>query len=350
MSATLRHFQPGDGPAFAALAAASPDTGVIAFSTRYHVEPYEYLIDNQTQQVGVVAVHPDHDGLVGAGLVRLGQVQFNGAITPMGYLNTLIVHPAFRRQGIARQLAAWRVRYAQEQLGEGAIIVANIQRGNTGSIRNAQTWATQFFGRITVAPLSMLMEPPTLLSAARIRPAESDDYAEFAEKANRCYAEHQLYPPLSPEGMAQAVQPVRGGIAHKHWWLAENAQGDLLAGALLTDNSRQWDLTVAAMPTYMKALNALLHVIPTSGILRNLVVSYLWFLPQQEQTAADFVRQMRYHWREQADVLGITFDSRSRIRHMLAVRPWVPTTRLMVALRSTVPADETRPIQPYLGF
>jgi len=37
-------------------------------------------------------------------------------------------------------LAAWRVAYAREQVGQGGAILAFIQKGNSGSLATSEKW------------------------------------------------------------------------------------------------------------------------------------------------------------------------------------------------------------------
>ncbi len=44
----------------------------------------------------------------------------------------------FRQRGIASRLAEWRVEYVHQHMGDEAVILAYIQKGNTGSQKTAQ--------------------------------------------------------------------------------------------------------------------------------------------------------------------------------------------------------------------
>src|SRR5262245_54820697 len=111
---SLRQMLPSDGPAIKRLNEQTPDTGAIRFSAQYHYDAYEVLMTLHPGVTGVVAEAPDHDGLVGMGLVTLGECQYEGEMRPYAYLSTLGVHPDYRRRGIAGQLALWRFGKAQE--------------------------------------------------------------------------------------------------------------------------------------------------------------------------------------------------------------------------------------------
>ncbi|HFQ95389.1 MAG TPA: GNAT family N-acetyltransferase, partial [Anaerolineae bacterium] len=141
---TLRPLTPDDGPAFARLLLASPDTGRIHLTPHYVVDPCEAIRASQEDDfLGVVAETPGFDGLVGAGLVRFGRAQIEGEVRPYAFLNPLIVHPDHRRQGIATALVRWRVQAARDRFGDAAVIWALIQRGNVGSVRTVTKFLPQ---------------------------------------------------------------------------------------------------------------------------------------------------------------------------------------------------------------
>ena len=56
-----------------------------------------------------------------------------------GLLNTLVVHPDFRRRGIATALVTWCVQAARERFGDEGVVWALIQRGNVGSVTPFET-------------------------------------------------------------------------------------------------------------------------------------------------------------------------------------------------------------------
>ncbi len=78
------------------------------------------------------------DGLVGAGFVDFGHCNFEGELRDYASLSGVVVHPHFRRRGIASRLAQWRVEYAREHIGDGGVILTSIQEENTGSFAVAK--------------------------------------------------------------------------------------------------------------------------------------------------------------------------------------------------------------------
>ena len=183
-SLTLRPMTPDDGPAFSRLLLAAPDTGRITFTLHYLGDPWESLRARQGDDfLGVVAEIPGHEELVGAGLIRFGRMQLEGRIYPFAYLNTLVVHPDFRRQGIATALVRWRVGAARERLGEDAVIWAHIQQGNVGSVRTVTKFLPQMLPDRDVSILmNARSKPPKAVSGWRIATAQEDDLPDIVIK------------------------------------------------------------------------------------------------------------------------------------------------------------------------
>ena len=108
----LRSLTPADGPAIAALGEQSPETGAVAFHSEFHYDPYTALLALRPSTIGVAAEAPDHDGLVGLGLVSFGECCYEGALRPYAYFYSLSVHPAYRRRGLATIVVAATVAHA----------------------------------------------------------------------------------------------------------------------------------------------------------------------------------------------------------------------------------------------
>ncbi len=176
---TLRPFEPEDGSAFAQLLLDSPDTGRIHFTSHYQVDPYVALSVRQGDFLGIVAETPGQEGLIGAGLVRFRQAQIEGELRPSALLNTLIVHPRFRRQGIASALVEWLVRAARQRFGDEGVIWASIQRGNVGSVRTVTKFLPQMIpDRLITIPMKMWNKPPKPVPGWRVREASKDELAQ----------------------------------------------------------------------------------------------------------------------------------------------------------------------------
>ena len=156
----LRPFVPQDGPAFGRLQLESPDTGRIHLTYHYQIDPYAALRARQGDFLGVVAEVSEHDGLAGACLVDFREAQIEGALRPCGLLNTLVVHPKFRRRGIATALVTQCVQAARERFGDEGLVWALIQRGNVGSVRTLTKHLRQTIPeRIVSIPMKVRSSP-----------------------------------------------------------------------------------------------------------------------------------------------------------------------------------------------
>jgi GNAT superfamily N-acetyltransferase len=153
----VREATAEDEAGLAALAAASPDGGAIAFRVERHVPEDQIARESEISECFVAEV----DGVVaGTGRLDIGTYRFEGEDTRYGLLNSLQVHPDYRRRGVAAQLTDRRLRRATELAGDDVACVAYIQAGNTASLANARRWAAQVGGRLVVTPVPMRRRPP----------------------------------------------------------------------------------------------------------------------------------------------------------------------------------------------
>ncbi len=134
---TLRPMILSDGPAINALARRCPDGGVVSVCSVFRENAFESLENLRPQTVGVAAESPHHEGLVGMGWVSLGRCRIQEETVPYALLNTFMVHPNWRGQGVAGELSQKAIECAAARLGREGLLVADIQAGNTASRRTA---------------------------------------------------------------------------------------------------------------------------------------------------------------------------------------------------------------------
>lgn len=339
----LRTMEPGDGASFSALAEAAPDGGLVTFFPRYLIDPYTHLVCEDPATTAVVVTHPEHPGIVGAGLVTLLDAYLGGTLHRAAYLSSLLVHPRVRRRGVATRIAAWRIQHARAQAGDDVVIFANIQQGNTASEGNAYKWATQFLPGPVVTPLPVLPKPPANPGGWAVRPAEDAELPQLAERANTFYAEYNLHVPV--EEAHKAMEP-----PHTQWMVAVDENGEIAAGVVLQETFRESELVVQHMPLAIRMANVFLKAIPPDGVLKQATLSYLWYVPGAESAARYLVKRLRHDWRNACKVLVFTYDRRSPLHDLLDITPWQPTTALNVALYSPQPVDEHALVNPFLRF
>ncbi len=180
----LRRLEAADGKALENLFSFSPDGGQFAISPRYQIDPYQALIKLAPNSAGAVAERIDTGEIVGVGLVQIEDRFLAGTLTPCAALHSLTVHPSYRQQGIATRLAEWRIAYAREQMGEGGVILAFIQKGNSGSLAAAEKWGAVRNQHIRNSLIRTRQKPPTAVSSLTIRKAIPAEYEQIAHSLN----------------------------------------------------------------------------------------------------------------------------------------------------------------------
>lgn len=343
----LREQVPDDEAALAALAAASPDGGLVAFSPVLHVPERAAAAGQHEESLGVVA--EDAAGaVVGAARVAFGRCRVAGEIRPFALLGGLAVHPRARHQGVGRALARRRLELAEDRCGTGVVALANIQQGNAASLANARTWADTTVGRLLVSPAPMRRRPPRARPDLLVREAVDADLAEVAAGLAAFTAGVELARVSTVESLRSwlAVRP--DGRAVNHVVVATDRAGRLLAGLGLREEGRLRSLTIQRMPAAFRAVNAVLAVVPPSGEMRNLVVDKVWFAPGRGDAARFLWQTVRWDWRDRGTSLVSTYDPRGPLRQVLRTPPWIPTTSMTVAVRSPVPVDGSRLLDPPL--
>jgi len=327
-SFSLRPFGPRDGPAFGQLLLASPDTGRIHTTRHYRVNPYAVLSVLQEDFSGVVAEMPGHEGLVGAGLIRFGRAQIEGALRPYALLNTLIVHPEFRKRGIASALVRWRVQAARERFGSDVVIWALIQQGNIGSVRTVTKHLKQIIAdRIRVIPMKMRHKPPKPVSGWRVRSAEREDLAEIAGHLNSFHREHNFYEPQTADTLARWLTASPLETPFRHYLILTDATGEMLAGAGVAEMYRLSKLHVVDMSPALRLLNMFLRMVPADGVSTELTIARLWHAPGQMRAAKHLLEHIRWQWRDGAAMALASVDRENPLVQAFPLRPWTPSTR-----------------------
>jgi len=336
-SFALRQFQPEDGAAYAALLAASPDTGSIGMAERFEIDPYQALVGVHGDAAGIVAEASGHDGLVGGALTRFGSCQWEGEVRPSALLNTVVVHPDFRRQGLASRLEETMAR----QFGEDGVFFAIIQRNNIGSERAAGKWASQIMrGRLASIPIKMRSTRPA--GPFIVRAVQPEDLAMVAERMNEFYREHNLYPPESAASLGDWLQRTPFGTRFRHYRVVTDKGGSLLAGMAVTETCRLRTTRVTHMSAVLRMLNLIFRVIPRSGQLRALTVSRAWYAPGRPEAMGHLLETARWEWREVGTTLVVFTDVRGPMMKICRVRPWTGSMIAGFALRAPVKSSEDR--------
>jgi predicted N-acetyltransferase YhbS len=333
----VRAARPEDQAALRALDEASPDGGTVTFRPELHVP------EDQVTRLADIAEHyvAEVDGVV-AGTARLdiGTCRFEGTDVRYALLNSLQVHPDYRRRGVAAELARSRLARAEELEGGDVVALAYIQAGNAGSLANARRWATQVGGRLVVAPIGVRRRPPRTAgktAGLTVRPAGPGELGPVAVAVNADQAGHDFARPWPAGRLAQWLADSPFPEPVNHYQVAVDQSGQLLAGLGIREEGRIASLVVERIPLPMRAANAVLRVVPRDGRMRNLVVSRLWFAPGRLDAARYLWEMTRWQWRDAGTSLVVAYDPRSPVRQVVAAPPWVPMTSTTIALRSRRP-------------
>jgi hypothetical protein len=259
-------------------------------------------------------------------------------------MTALIVHPVFRRQGLANRLLGWCVERAREELRQNAVLYGGIQSGNTASLATARHWLPRQIGRFRGAAVPMRNRPPKPLPGVTVRPARESEFEDICRELNASYQGHNLVPVETPDSLASwlAHRPVDG--PYRHYYLAAGEDGRLLAGLGLTEAYRTTEMHIVRMPAAMRWLNKILHIVPADGVMRRLSVSKLWFA---DLDAARFLwESMRWLYREQGNSLMAYYDPKSPAAAIAKIPFWLPKASLTLVIDSPVSINEDLPIYP----
>jgi GNAT superfamily N-acetyltransferase len=342
---SLRQLIPSDGEAYAALVANSPDTGRISTAQHYNLDAYQALKAIHGNFTGVVAEHSGFQGFVGAGLIRFGECQYEGEIRPYAFLNTLVVHPDFRRRGIASQLAKWRLEYARNKIGPDGIIWAIIQRGNIGSELTARKWQGQFLqDRILLIPLRPRMNPPQIIRDYRISALPTNQSHRVSGQLNNFYQSFNMFTPRSKielEGWSVA-SPFNESF--RHFLIVLNANDEKVAGLVLTETYKLRYLQIVKAPFMARMANRILHVVPSDYIMREINLSHIWFAQGQIKAARYLLETVRWEWRNKASSFIIWIDPICPFIDLFNLRPWTLKTETSIVLQSKIKMSEDKPV------
>jgi GNAT superfamily N-acetyltransferase len=345
----LRELARDDGPGIGRLFDASPDTGMIRFRPSFQVDPYVALTYDR-KQAGVVVERDGTagpPGLVGLGLVELGEIVLRERRSRYALLHSLVVHPDVRRRGIARAIIDWRLARARSELGEDAVIAATIQKSNAGSFAAAGRWATQFSAPISSVAMSLPSSAPAERDGWQVRVAGPDDLATYAAGYSAFHADFDLWPPGDAASLDEwrGLTPVPGARTNDLWVIADG-RGEILAGMGTTEVRRSSILHVDRMPMSMRLLDSIVHIIPRGGSMEMVRVAKMWFHPGAEDAARHLFARVRWEARARGNVVAASYDERGPVGRIIRPPRWLARTSFSLALRAPEELRPDHPIEP----
>ena len=333
---TLRELQPFDSPALVKLLTEFDDD----LTTRFLVDPYNAILcGTEDRTLGVVVECSGVDGLVGMGTVRFSRVQFNDQILPLAFLDGLKVQKEFRGKGLGYQIASWRIQKAREEYGGECVIGTGMLHDNHASHAVARKWCREFAeSAVDALFVPMSARRPKPLAGIQVREIDVHEYEEFAHEQNTFYRQYNLYPPGSPDSIADAIRISVEGKKPYRFMAAVDARGNLLAGAQTWARGILKSDTVNRLPPLLRLLNRVVHLLPPDFTLRDVAVSGLWYQSGQIETGQYLWETLRWICRDQGTILAAGFDSRDPARNVMTLKPWhQPRPKITFALHGPAP-------------
>jgi len=337
---SLRQLQPDDGDALRGLFTLSPDDGRFAIAPQYQIDPYQIFVELGSNTTGVIAELPRTGEVVGVGLVDIQERYLAGAISPCAFLHSLTVHPSYRRQGIATQLAKWRIDYARRQIGEDVPILALIQKGNTGSMAAAQKWEAQTIGHCHNSLIRIRATPPDVPMGLTVRTAKDIELEQIADSLNSFYQDYNLYIPQSRQSLAEWLQKSPFVHPFRSYYVVVDEQENILAGLAVAEQYRVVTMHVQRMPGMVKLLNHIVKMVPPDGVLRQLSINKIWFAPGRDAAARYLWEYVRWQMRDVGSHLVCSYDPLSPISAIIDPPFWLPKGTSVVVAHSSLVLDD----------
>lgn len=333
---SLRRVAQSDGPAIAELDRSSPDTGLVAFSTEYLVDAYTGFTLLHPDSIAVVAVADGTPGIVGMGAMTVGTCRYEDEERPYAYLFNVMVHPDFRRRGVATAIYQELIGTARSLRGANTVIVAGIQEGNEGSLRAAGTWANH-----TLAGSGTILDR-TRRSAPRnpdsliVREAAEDEWVQVLEQQERFYSDYNLYPRRTVEWMRAMYGTETGSDRPRirRYLVVVDSAGRLHAGAGISSEGSVEPMRVSRMPRMLAIAAWLFGILTRDGLMRRTAVRDLWFAEGGERALRFLWNTIRYLEHRTADMVMVLVDERGSLAKAIPRNPLVPRSGGYVVLSS----------------
>lgn len=342
----LRSLRAQDGPALAGLSYSVTDGGFIQYSANYQIDAFRAVEAIHGSVMGVAACSHDSSRMVGMGIIRFGHCQVEGETYPYALLGNLIVHPDYRRQGLAARLAQWQVEKAREQIGENSVMVTNFQIGNRVSHHVYNRWLKRHAGTLYFIPLRTDPEAPAGLPGVTTGPLDENEYAAFAENHNAFYAGSNFFEPLSAESLSTLCLRSPFRTPFRHAYTAVDPSGRLLAGLVVMEEYRLKQMEIRGLPKSLALLNKLFSIIPKDGFVREVYLDHLWYAPGQVRAARQLVESVRWIWANRATNISALIDPKGPLAPVFSTHPWTVKAKSHMLFDAPNNITPGRPICP----
>lgn len=341
---TLRAMNADDSDALVDLARACPDTGQISYVTHYQAAPYAVFRSQSKSMDGFVAV-ADSGAIIGCQLVYYADRRQNGQRRPCGFVNTLMVHPDWRRKGVAAALVCESATVARRTIGDQGFFACFVQRGNRGSLNTVSHIGLRPIRDFVSAVTSTShRKPESRRSPYTIRLADKNDLEQVAAGMNDFYSDHDMYSRSSAADLDAWLQATPCEQPIHQYLVAVDAHDRICAGLGVLLRGRIIELHFSHLPWTIALANRILGLLPGSGVAREVVVEKMWYRPGALAAARQLWRHARWQWHEEADLVRIHMDPRGPLPGATQIAPWMPRAHFHVCV------DEARPNGQNLNY
>ncbi len=339
----LREITSGDGETLEHLMENNPDGGEIQFAPSFKTDPYELYekMMPMEEYTGFIAETPTGDA-VGAGIIGINDARIGGELRPRGYLAGLMVDHDYRGMGLGKRLAAERIQWAEEVVGDDVIICATIQSGNGPSEAVASSWMDGFPYEYVNHSLELRDDPPE--TEYSIRSIDEAELPEFTSAMNEFYSDAELFTPYQTEQIADLLHTsVDNQYVHRCDVLEED--GEFVAGAHVIESHKLMKQVVEDLPPELEEADELPPSIPEDREVRPTVM-IPWY---KNRTAAETLIDYERATAGDANRLMITFDPDGPLGELENLNPDDGSINFNWAVRGFSEPVEDAFVAPGLG-
>jgi GNAT superfamily N-acetyltransferase len=323
----LRPMEPRDSEAYTDLMATSPERGLITIQIIFKNDSYEMLMQRRIGQIVVVAETPEGK-VVGAAACDARPIWFEKQPVQAVHMHGLIVHPDYRKHGVATALVQWRIRWAREHYGPDVLIFAEIQQNDMASFNNASKWANGFGQPRESGFLRVLKKAPREIRGLTIREAEEPDYVDIVAGLNVYNRDANFSRYITHERLHRNLEPIHGQIFRHRFVVLKD--GKIVGGAVLSAHDPSVETRLIRAPLINKVIARLSGMIYEDNVINGGEIDGIWFKPGYADAAHYLVQSLRFRASVNTSALNFTVVN-PKAWEALQISHWQPHTILSVA-------------------